>query len=220
MKLDDLLKDKPDLLKSLNEVIEAHNKTVDDKNKQIKYVDLSEGNYVSKEKYYTLETKFNTVNTNYESLQKEHNETKTNLENATKELTSTKASYEETSKKNKADLNSKLIELAINQAVSGLGVKDKIVESGIRASLDKSKLTVDDSLEVKGLSEQIETLKKEHKELFKEDVIKVNTGGTFNKSGDKRTYTSLDEISKLSVDEFNADRENILSQINQLSGGN
>lgn len=43
--------------------IQEHNAGIEDKLKHVRYADLSEGNYVSREKYQTLETKSNGLQT-------------------------------------------------------------------------------------------------------------------------------------------------------------
>ena len=54
MNLQELLGD--ELFSQVNEKIQEHNKGIEDKLKQVRFVDLSEGGYVSKEKYGELDT--------------------------------------------------------------------------------------------------------------------------------------------------------------------
>lgn len=56
MKLEELLKENPEALKAINDALEKVNAGQEDKLKHVRFVDLSEGGYVSKDKYTSLET--------------------------------------------------------------------------------------------------------------------------------------------------------------------
>lgn len=56
MKLEELLKDAPEVLQAVNAAIAKVNEGVEDKLKHVRFADLSEGGYVSKDKYTSLET--------------------------------------------------------------------------------------------------------------------------------------------------------------------
>lgn len=56
MKLEELLKDSPDVLKAVMDAIAKVNEGEADKLKHVRFADLSEGGYVSKDKYTSLET--------------------------------------------------------------------------------------------------------------------------------------------------------------------
>ena len=56
MKLEELLKEKPEALKAINDALEKVNAGQEDKLKHVRFADLSEGGYVSKDKYASLET--------------------------------------------------------------------------------------------------------------------------------------------------------------------
>lgn len=56
MKLEELLKEKPEALKAINYALEKVNAGQEDKLKHVRFADLSEGGYVSKDKYTSLET--------------------------------------------------------------------------------------------------------------------------------------------------------------------
>lgn len=56
MKLEELLKDVPDVLKAVTDAIAKVNEGETDKLKHVRFADLSEGGYVSKDKYTSLET--------------------------------------------------------------------------------------------------------------------------------------------------------------------
>ena len=56
MKLEELLKDAPDVLKAVNDALARVNAGQEDKLKHVRFADLSEGGYVSKDKYASLET--------------------------------------------------------------------------------------------------------------------------------------------------------------------
>lgn len=59
MKLEELLKDSPDVLKAVTDAIAKVNEGEADKLKHVRFADLSEGGYVSKDKYTDLETDLN-----------------------------------------------------------------------------------------------------------------------------------------------------------------
>ena len=61
MELKDLLGD--ELFAQVDSKVQEHNGTVADKNKHVKLVDLSDGGYVSKDKYTTLQTEAGTYKT-------------------------------------------------------------------------------------------------------------------------------------------------------------
>lgn len=56
MKLEELLKDAPEILKAVNDAIAKVNEGETDKLKHVRFADLSEGGYVSKDKYTSIET--------------------------------------------------------------------------------------------------------------------------------------------------------------------
>lgn len=56
MKLEELLKDAPEVLKAVTDAIAKVNEGETDKLKHVRFADLSEGGYVSKDKYTSLET--------------------------------------------------------------------------------------------------------------------------------------------------------------------
>lgn len=56
MKLEELLKEKPEALKAINDALEKVNAGQEDKLKHVRFADLSEDGYVSKDKYSSLET--------------------------------------------------------------------------------------------------------------------------------------------------------------------
>ena len=70
MTLEELLKESPDALKVLNDAIEKANEGQEDKTKHVRFADLSEGGYVSKDKYASLEGDLTSKNTELESANK------------------------------------------------------------------------------------------------------------------------------------------------------
>lgn len=56
MKLEELLKESPEALKAVQDAIEKANEGQEDKTKHVRFADLSEGGYVSKDKYASLES--------------------------------------------------------------------------------------------------------------------------------------------------------------------
>ena len=61
MNLQELLGE--ELFSQVDAKITEHNNGIEDKLKHVRFADLSEGNYVSREKYQTLETKSNGLET-------------------------------------------------------------------------------------------------------------------------------------------------------------
>lgn len=181
MDFKELLKDKPDVLEQVNNAINEYNSSQTDKAKQVRFVDLSEGGYVDKNKYSTLQEKYN------------------------KDVGAASQKAKD-----------KYIDMAINSIISGFGIEDKIVRDGIKGNIDRTKINIDDDFVISGLDEQINEIKSSHPNLFTGNV-RVNTRTSETYNNNKRVYGSLDEISKLSVAEFNGDRDNIMSQIAKLS---
>lgn len=170
-----------------------------------KFVDLSEGQYVDKNKYSDLETKYN-----------ELKDAPNPLEAKVKEL-------EESSKTaiqaEKDKLSGVVKKLAIDKEISQLGIKDELAIAGIKALIKTDEIQLDDNYNVSGgLDTQISTLKEQYKTSFEQPKV-VSTGQsvqTSNTVKTNRVYSSLAEIAGLTQAEVDADLANITSQLPNL----
>lgn len=170
-----------------------------------KFVDLSEGQYVDKNKYSDLETKYN-----------ELKEAPNPLEAKVKELEDSSASALQAEKNKLADVVKKL---AIDKEISNLGITDELTKAGIKSLIKIDQIKVDDNYNISGgLTPQITALKEQYKTSFEQPKV-VSTGQsvqTSNTVQNKRVYNSLAEIAGLTQAEVDADLENITSQLPNL----
>lgn len=196
MTLEELLKDKPEVLKEVQGAI---------KEAGCKFVDLKDGGYVDVKKYSDLETK-------YTELKNSPNP----LEERIKEL---EANHKEAIQTERGKLCDVVRNLAIDNAISSLGIDNKLIERGLRAELKASEIVVDDDFKITGgLDEQINVLKEVYKDSLSKPVA-VSTGQSLPNSSVKekvRTYSKSD-IDNMSVDEIGADLSNIISQLGTMN---
>ena len=206
MTLQELLKNDPDTLSKVQSAIDAVNTGVTDNAKKIKFVDLSEGGYVSTEKHNALQTKFEQLKNAENPFETKYNELV---------ASGSKALEDERTK-----LGALAKKYAVDAALGGLGVQDKLTLDGIKSHIDLSKITLDENYAVTGgLSEQIESIKTEFKSTF-EQPTQVSTGSVVPESAKagtgKRVYTSRAEVEALTPEEVAADYSNIISQLGNL----
>ena len=170
-----------------------------------KFVDLSEGQYVDKNKYSDLETKYN-----------ELKEAPNPLEAKVKEL---EDSSKTAIQAEKDKLSSVVKKLAIDKEISQLGITDELTIAGIKSLIKADEIQLDENYNVSGgLDNQIKTIKEQYKTSFEQPKV-VSTGQsvqTSNTVPSKRIYSSLAEIEGLSQKEVNADYENIVRQLSGL----
>ena len=170
-----------------------------------KFVDLGEGQYVDKNKYSDLETKYN-----------ELKEAPNPLEAKVKEL-------EEKSKTDiqaeKDKLSSVVKKLAIDKEISQLGITDELTIAGIKSLIKADEIQLDENYNVSGgLDNQIKTINEQYKTSFEQPKV-VSTGQSVQTSNTVKTgrvYSSLAEIAGLTQAEVDADLENITSQLPNL----
>ena len=170
-----------------------------------KFVDLSEGQYVDKNKYSDLETKYN-----------ELKDAPNPLEAKVKEL-------EESSKTaiqaEKDKLSGVVKKLAIDKEISQLGITDALAIEGFKALIRHEVIQLDENYNISGgLDNQISTLKEQYKTSFEQPKV-VSTGQsvqTSNTVKTNRVYSSLAEIAGLTQAEVDADLANITSQLPNL----
>lgn len=170
-----------------------------------KFIDLSEGQYVDKNKYSDLETKYN-----------ELKEAPNPLEAKVKELEESSKTAIQAEKDKLSDVVKKL---AIDKEISQLGITDELTKAGIKSLIKAEEIQLDENYNVSGgLDSQIKTLKEQYKTSFEQPKI-VSTGQsvqTSNTVQNKRVYNSLAEIAGLTQAEVDADLENITSQLPNL----
>ena len=202
MTLDELLKDKPDVLSAVNEAIEQAGKG----GTKPKFVDLTEGKYTDVDKY-------NTLNTKYNDLLKAENpfETKYN------ELVKTSKNDMVAEKKK---LNDIVRKMAVDNAINKLGITDELTKLGIKSAIKMGDIKVDENYNItEGLNEQLDVIKETYKSSFEKPTV-INTGDIVNNSlktgTGSKVYSSLNEIRALSVEEVQADYDNITSQLPNL----
>ena len=170
-----------------------------------KFVDLSEGQYVDKNKYSDLETKYN-----------ELKEAPNPLEAKVKEL---EDSSKTAIQAEKDKLSGVVKKLAIDKEISQLGITDELTIAGIKSLIKADEIQLDENYNVSGgLDNQIKTMKEQYKTSFEQPKI-VSTGQSVQTSNTVKTgrvYSSLAEIAGLTQAEVDADLENITSQLPNL----
>ena len=170
-----------------------------------KFVDLSEGQYVDKNKYSDLETKYN-----------ELKEAPNPLEAKVKEL---EDSSKTAIQAEKDKLSSVVKKLAIDKEISQLGITDELTIAGIKSLIKADEIQLDENYNVSGgLDTQIKTIKEQYKTSFEQPKV-VSTGQSVQTSNTVKTgrvYSSLAEIAGLTQAEVDADLENITSQLPNL----
>ena len=170
-----------------------------------KFVDLSEGQYVDKNKYSDLETKYN-----------ELKEAPNPLEAKVKEL---EDSSKTAIQAEKDKLSGVVKKLAIDKEISQLGITDELTIAGIKSLIKADEIQLDENYNVSGgLDTQIKTIKEQYKTSFEQPKV-VSTGQSVQTSNTVKTgrvYSSLAEIAGLTQAEVDADLENITSQLPNL----
>ena len=170
-----------------------------------KFVDLGEGQYVDKNKYSDLETKYN-----------ELKEAPNPLEAKVKEL---EDSSKTAIQAEKDKLSGVVKKLAIDKEISQLGMTDELTIAGIKSLIKADEIQLDENYNVSsGLDTQIKTIKEQYKTSFEQPKV-VSTGQSVQTSNTVKTnrlHSSLAEIAGLTQAEVDADLENITSQLPNL----
>ncbi len=161
MKLEELLS--KELFEQVRAVIDAANANEPDKLKHIRYTDLSEGNYVSKEKYSALETdkgnlaeQLKTAQGLIEELKKE-----TSKDEA---LQGKIGEYETTIATLQKQLNQEKLDAAVKITLLESNCKD--VDYITFKLKEKGELALDDSGKVKGMEDKLAALKTQFPDQF------------------------------------------------------
>lgn len=163
MKLEELLKGQPEVLKAINDALEKVNAGQEDKLKHVRFADLSEGGYVSKDKYASLEMDL-TGKTS--ELEKANNLIEELKKSAGKdEATQQKITAYETEiadlKKENAELKT---ENALKFALVAAGAVD--VDYLVFKAKEKGEIKLGDDGKIKGEDDLISGLKTQHPTMF------------------------------------------------------
>lgn len=163
MKLEELLKDAPDVLKAVTDAIAKVNEGETDKLKHVRFADLSEGGYVSKDKYTNLETDLSGKTSELEKAN-----------NLIEELKKSAGKDEETQQKitayetEIADLKKENAELktenALKFALVAAGAVD--VDYLVFKAKEKGEIKLGDDGKIKGEDDLISGLKTQHPTMF------------------------------------------------------
>ncbi len=174
MKLEELLKDTPDILKAVNDAIAKVNEGEEDKLKHVRFADLSEGGYVSKDKYTSLETDL----TGKTSELKRANDLIEELKKSTGKdegLQQKITDYETEIATLKAENAELKTENALKFALVAAGAVD--VDYLVFKAKEKGEIKLDDDGKIKGESDLISGLKTQHPAMFEASNSQQLNGG-------------------------------------------
>lgn len=168
------------LYEQVESKIKAYNDIPENKEKQIKLANLSEGGYVGKDKYASLETDYNsklaelkTANDLIAGMKKESK--------GNEELQNKIADYESKISTLKSELNQAKLESAIKVAL--LEAKATDIDYMTFKLKEKGELSLDDKGSIKGIEDKISNLKTQFPNQFegtsqkKIDENKLGNGG-------------------------------------------
>lgn len=163
MKLEELLKDIPEVLKAVNDAIAKVNEGETDKLKHVRFADLSEGGYVSKDKYASLETDLSGKTSELEKANNLIEELKksTGKDEGLQQKIIDYESEIETLKRENADLKT---ENALKFALVAAGAVD--VDYLVFKAKEKGEVELGDDGKIKGEDELISGLKTQHPAMF------------------------------------------------------
>lgn len=163
MKLEELLKDSPEALKAVTEAIAKVNEGQEDKLKHVRFADLSEGGYVSKDKYSGLEADLTGKNSELAKANELIAELKksTGKDEALQKKISSYESELETLRQENAALKT---ENALKFALMSAGAVD--VDYLMFKAKAKGEIKLDDNGKIKGESDLISGLKTQHPTMF------------------------------------------------------
>lgn len=163
MKLEELLKDAPDVLAAVNAAITKANEGESDKLKHIRFADLSEGGYVSKDKYTSLETDLTGKTSELEKANKLIEELKKSTGEDTalqKKITD----YETEITKLKTENETLKTENALKFALVTAGAVD--VDYLVFKAKEKGEIKIGEDGKIKGEDDLISGLKTQHPAMF------------------------------------------------------
>lgn len=163
MKLEELLKDAPDALKAIQDAIAKANEGQEDKLKHIRFADLSEGGYVSKDKYSSLEADLTGKTTELEKANGLIEELKkgTGKDEALQQKIT---DYEGEIATLKAENMNLKTENALKFALVSAGAVD--VDYLVFKAKEKGEIKLGDDGNIKGVDDLISGLKTQHPAMF------------------------------------------------------
>lgn len=161
MKLEELLE--KELYAQVKAAIDAVNAKEPDKLKHIRYADLSEGNYISKEKYDALETDKGSVAEQLKTAQDLIAELKKNT-GGDEKLQGKITEYETTISTLQNQLKEEKLESAVKIALLEADCKD--VDYITFKLKEKGELSLDDAGKVKGMEDKLAALKTQFPDQF------------------------------------------------------
>lgn len=163
MKLEELLKEKPEALKAINDALEKVNAGQEDKLKHVRFADLSEGGYVSKDKYTSLETDLAGKTTELTKANKLIAELKKSAgkDDETQQKIATYETEIADLKKENAELKT---ENALKFALMAAGAVD--VDYLVFKAKEKGEIKLGDDGKIKGEDDLITGLKTQHPAMF------------------------------------------------------
>lgn len=163
MKLEELLKEKPEALKAINDALEKVNAGQEDKLKHVRFADLSEGGYVSKDKYSSLETDLAGKTTELTKANELIEELKKSAgkDEATQQKIATYETEIADLKKENAELKT---ENALKFALVAAGAVD--VDYLVFKAKEKGEIKLGDDGKIKGEDDLITGLKTQHPAMF------------------------------------------------------
>ena len=161
MKLEELLE--KELYAQVKAAIDAANAKEPDKLKHIRYADLSEGNYISKEKYTALETDNGSIAEQLKTAQELISELKKNT-GGDEKLQGKITEYETTINTLQGQLKQEKLDSAVKIALLEADCKD--VDYITFKLKEKGELSLDDAGKVKGMEDKLAALKTQYPDQF------------------------------------------------------
>lgn len=221
MKLEELLKDAPDILKAVTDAIAKVNEGEPDKLKHIRFADLSEGGYVSKDKYTSLQTELSgkdaelgKANDLIEELKKS-----TGKDEETQQKI---ADYETEIAALKKENEGLKVENALKFALVSAGAVD--VDYLSFKAKEKGELKLGDDGKIKGEDDLISGLKTQHPAMFEKsgNNQQQNNGGrrileNNLPSGDKDQTVTREQFLKMGYSERLKLKQNNAELFKQLN---
>lgn len=200
MKLEELLKDAPEVLQAVNAAIAKVNEGVEDKLKHVRFADLSEGGYVSKDKYTSLETDLSgkdaelvKANNLIEELKKS-----TGKDEGLQQKITDYESEIETLKTENAELKT---ENALKFALVSAGAVD--VDYLVFKAKEKGEIKLDENGKIKGEDDLISGLKTQHPAMFEASNTQQQVNGNRRvlennlPNGDKNKTVTKEQFLKM-----------------------
>lgn len=221
MKLEELLKDSPDVLKAVTDAIAKVNEGESDKLKHVRFADLSEGGYVSKEKYAGLETELS----GRDAELKKANGLIEELKKSTGKDEETQqkiAAYETEIAALKKENESLKVENELKFALVSAGAVD--VDYLVFKAKEKGEIKLGDDGKIKGEDTLISGLKTQHPAMFEASGNSQQQNNGSRRilennlpSGDKDKTVTRDQFLKMGYSErlkLKAESPELFKQLN------